>query len=136
MKLEKNKMKRENKYIETKDIFFQNLVKIDEKETNIIIFTRQGYVIEKILSINPAVQMIIFTDNQKVYDLSSLRSNARIFKTKKFPKVLDNFIYLNIKKNRKIIFKDNKNACLFYASFARKKSRANTLSILQESDFK
>ncbi len=132
----KNKSKRDKKYIETKDIFFQNLVKINEKDTNIIIFTRQGYVIEKILSINPAVQMIIFTDNQKVYDLSSLRSNSMVFKTKKFPKVLDNFIYSNIKKNRKTIFKDNKNACLFYAAFARKNSRANTLSILQEKDFK
>ena len=110
--------------------------KIDEKVSNIIIFTRQGYVVEKILSINPAIEMIIFTDNQKVYDLSYLRSNSKIFKTKKFPKVLDNFIYTNIKKNRNIIFKDNKYACLFYAAFARKKSRANTLSILQERDFR
>ena len=134
--VQKIKMKRDNKFIETKDIFFQNLGKIDEKVSNIIIFTRQGYVVEKILSINPAIEMIIFTDNQKVYDLSYLRSNSKIFKTKKFPKVLDNFIYTNIKKNRNIIFKDNKYACLFYAAFARKNSRANTLSILQERDFR
>ena len=134
--VQKSKKKQDSKFIDTKDIFFQNLVKVDEKVTNIIIFTRQGYVIEKILSINPAVKLIIFTDNQKVYDLSYLRSNSKIFKTKKFPKILDNFIYINIKKNRNIIFNDNKNACLFYAAFARKNSRANTLSILQERDFK
>ena len=130
------KAKRNNKFIQTKDIFFQNLGKIDENTSRIIIFTRQGYAIEKILSINPAIEMIIFTDNQKVYDLSYLRSNSKIFKTKKFPIVLDKFIYTNIKKNRKIIFKDNKNACLFYVAFARKNSRANTLSILEKKDFR
>ena len=132
----KTKMKRDNKFIQSKDIFFQNLGKIDEKANKIIVFTRQGYVIEKILRINPALEMIIFTDNQKVYDLSYLRSNSDIFKTKKFPKSLDKFIYTNIKKNREIIFKDNKNVCLFYAAFARKNSRANTLSILEKKDFK
>ena len=80
--------------------------------------------------------MIIFTDNQKVYDLSYLRMNSYIFKTKKFPLVLDKFIYSNIKNNKKIIFKNNKNVCLLYAAFARKHSRANTLSILEEKDFK
>jgi len=130
------KAKRNNKFVQTKDIFFQNLGKIDENTSRIIIFTRQGYAIEKILSINPAIEMIIFTDNQKVYDLSYLRSNSKIFKTKKFPIVLDKFIYTNIKKNRKIIFKDNKNACLFYVAFARKNSRANTLSILEKKDFR
>ena len=76
--VQKSKKKQDSKFIDTKDIFFQNLVKVDEKVTNIIIFTRQGYVIEKILSINPAVKLIIFTDNQKVYDLSYLRSNSKI----------------------------------------------------------
>ena len=135
--VQKIKSKKDNKFTEInqKDIFFKNLCMLDEKFNNIIIFTRKGYVIEKILRINPAMQMIIFTDNQKVYDLSYLRSNSKVFKTKKFPKVLDSFIYANIKKNINIIFRDNKNACLFYAAFARKNSRANTLSILQKRDF-
>ena len=108
--------------------------KIDEKISNIVVFTRQGYVIEKILSINPALDIIIFTDNQKVYNLSYLRSNSKIFKTKKFPKILDSFIYSNIKKNKKLIFNNKKNICLFYATFARKHSRANTFSSLYERD--
>ncbi len=127
--------KKDRKFIKTKDIFFQNLSRINEKDNKIIIFTRKGYVIEKILSINPAIEMIIFTDNQKVYDLSYLRMNSLIFKTSKFPVVLDKFIYSNIKKNKKVIFKNNKNVCLLYAAFARKNSRANTLSILEEKDF-
>ena len=90
------------------------------KDNKIILFTRKGYVIEKILSINPAIELIIFTDNQKVYDLSYLRMNSHIFKTDKFPKVLDKFIYLNININKKIIFKNNKNVFLLYAAFARK----------------
>ena len=128
--------KKNNNFIKTKDIFFQNLSKINEKDNKIIVFTRKGYVIEKILSTNPSIELIIFTDDQKVYDLSDLRMNTLIFKTSKFPISLDKFIYSNIKKNKKIIFKNNKNVCLLYAAFVRKNSRANTLSILEENDFK
>ena len=131
-----SKIVRTKNYIKPKDIFFQNLSNINDKTNKIVVFTRKGYVIEKILSINPSLEIIIFTDNQKVYDLSYLRMNSYIFKTKKFPLVLDKFIYSNIKNNKKIIFKNNKNVCLLYAAFARKHSRANTLSILEEKDFK
>ncbi len=133
---QKVNIKKDKKFIQTKDIFFQNLSKINERDNKIVIFTRKGYVIEKILSINPSIEMIIFTDNQKVYDLSYLRMNSLIFKTSKFPISLDKFIYSNIRHNKKIIFKNNKNVCLLYAAFARKNSRANTLSILEEKDFR
>ena len=133
---QKNNVMKDKKFIQTKDIFFQNLSKINEKDNKIIIFTRKGYVIEKILSLNPGIEMIVFTDNQKVYDLSYLRMNSLIFKTVKFPIILDKFIYHNIKINKKAIFKNNKNVCLLYAAFARKNSRANTLSILEEKDFR
>lgn len=133
---QKFKFKKNNKPSVTKNNLFENLSKIDEKTSNIVVFTRQGYVIEKILSTNPASDIIIFTDNQKVYNLSYLRSNSKIFKTKKFPKILDSFIYSNIKKNKKFIFKNKKNICLFYATFARKQSRANTFSLLEERDFR
>ena len=135
-KNQKIKAKTDKKFIKTKDIFFKNFSKINERENKIILFTRKGYAIEKILSINPSIEMIIFTDNQKVYDLSYLRMNSLIFKTSKFPISLDKFIYSNIRHHKKIIFKNNKNICLFYAAFARKKSRANTLSILEEKDFR
>lgn len=132
----KNITKKKNNYISTKEILFQNLNQINEKENKIILFTRKGYVIEKILSINPAIELIVFTDNQKVYDLSFLRMNSLIFKTDKFPNTLEKFIYSNIKKNKKIIFKNNKNVCLLYAAFARKDSRANTFTVLEERDFR
>ena len=132
----KNITKKKNNYISTKEILFQNLNQINEKENKIILFTRKGSVIEKILSINPAIELIVFTDNQKVYDLSFLRMNSLIFKTDKFPNTLEKFIYSNIKKNKKIIFKNNKNVCLLYAAFARKDSRANTFTVLEERDFR
>ena len=58
--------------------------------------------------------MIVFTDNQKVYDLSYLRMNSLIFKTVKFPIILDKFIYHNIKINKKAIFKNNKNVTVLF----------------------
>lgn len=127
--------KKESKFIHLKDIFYQNLSRIDPHDNKIVIFTRKGYVIEKVLSLNPSLEMIIFTDNQKVYDLSCLRMNSLIFKTSKFPNTMDKFIYSNIRNNKKIIFQNNKNVFLLYAAFARKNSRANTLTTLEEKDF-
>ena len=133
---QKKIIKKNIKFLKSKDIFFQNLSKIDANENKIIIFTRKGYVIEKVLSLNPSLEMIIFTDNQKVYDLSCLRTNSLIIKTSKFPNTLDKFIYSKIRENKKIIFQNNRNVFLLYAAFARKNSRANTLTILEEKDFK
>ena len=41
----------------------------------------------------------------------------------------------NIKKNKKIIFKNNKNAFLITISFPKKGSVANTLSFINKDDF-
>ena len=133
---QKKIIKKNRKFLQSKDIFFQNLSRIDANDNKIVIFTRKGYVIEKVLSLNPSLEMIIFTDNQKIYDLSYLRMNSLIIKTLKFPNTLDKFIYSNIRNNKKIIFQNNKNVFLLYAAFARKNSRANTLTILEEKDFK
>ena len=117
------------------ELLFDNLKKIEYKNSKIVIFTRKGYVVEKILSLYPKIEVIVFTDNQKVYDLSFLRRNCVIIKTKKIPNNLDKFIYSNIKKNKKIIFKDKKNIYLIYVAFVRKHSRANTFTILEKKDF-
>lgn len=135
-KIVKSNKEQKKIFKKSKDLLFENLDKINEKNSKILIFTRKGYVIDKILGINPSIEMIIFTDNQKVYNLSSLRANTVTFKTKIFPRSLDNFIYNNIKKNRKKIFHNKNNIYLVYAAFARKHSRANTLTILEEKDFK
>jgi len=119
-----------------KDIFFSNFVKINENMSKIVIFTRKGYVIENLININPNLNFFIFTDNERVYDLSSLRANTNVIKTKKFPKNLYQFIFENINKNIKEVFDKNTTIYLVYAAFAKKKSRANTLTILKKKDFK
>jgi pyruvate kinase len=136
LNLQINKNKKQKKVLtQNKDLLFENLRKIDEQNSKVLMFTRKGYIIEKILSLHPTIEVVIFTDNQKVHDLTYLRKNATIIKTKKFPKNLDNFIYSKIKKNKKKIFKNKKNIFLLYAAFARKNSRANTFTILEERDF-
>ena len=66
-----------------------------------------------------------------MYDLSSLRINTEVVKTSKFEKNLIFFIYKNIKNSQSRIFTTNKNIFLIYA-FARKNSRANTLSLIKK----
>ena len=131
--ISKNKqIKKKNLNIE---IFYENLSNIDNQNTNVVLFTRKGYIIEKLLKKNPKLNLIVFTDNKRVYDLSSLRANSRAFLVKKFPRAMDKFIYNSIKKNLKLIFKDKNLIYLVYATFARKQSRANTISVLERKDF-
>ena len=79
---ENQKSKQNKTFISTK-IFYLKFEQDKWKENKIILFTRKGYVIEKILSINPAIEVIIFTDNQKVYDLS-FKMNSLILKLLSF----------------------------------------------------
>ncbi len=125
---------KKNKINKPEDIF-QSLSKIDEKSSRIVIFTRKGYVIEKILNINPGFKLFVFTDSQKVHDLSLLRYNVSVVKTAKFKRIMDDFIYKQMDKYKKDIFYGNNNIFLIYAAFARKNSRANTLSVLNKKDF-
>lgn len=128
-----NKFKK-SKNNKTQDIF-SSLSKVDAKSSRIVIFTRKGYVIEKILNINPNFKLFVFTDSQKIYDLSSLRYNVHVVKTNNFKRTMDNFIYTQIDKYKKSIFCGNDDVFLIYAAFARKNSRANTISVLNKKDF-
>ena len=99
---------KKNKINKPEDIF-QSLSKIDEKSSRIVIFTRKGYVIEKILNINPGFKLFVFTDSQKVHDLSLLRYNVSVVKTAKFKRIMDDFIYKQMDKYKKDIFYGNNN---------------------------
>lgn len=133
--IEKKETKfKKNKNNKTEDIFV-SLSKVDEKSSRVVIFTRKGYVIEKILKINPRFKLFVFTDNQKVHDLSLLRYNVSAVKTPNFKRIMDDFIYKQIDKHKRDIFYGNENVFLVYAAFARKKSRANTISVLNKKDF-
>ena len=118
-----------------KDLFYNNLKELDHRNSIIVIFTRKGYVIEKILKTNPRFNLVVFTDNKKIHTISKLRLNVDSYNTYKFQKNMDSFIYNNIKKRKKSIFKKNHAVFLVYAAFARKKSRANTLTIIEDADF-
>ena len=125
---------KKNKNNKIQDIF-SSLSKVDEKSARIVIFTRKGYVIEKILNINPGFKLFVFTDSQKVHDLSLLRYNVSVVKTPNFKRIMDDFIYKQMDKYKKDIFYGNDNIFLIYAAFARKNSRANTISVLNRKDF-
>ena len=115
------------------DIFnnvFQNL-----KDASLVIFTKKGYIINKILKISDNVKFYIFSDNKKIINQSFFRANCEAFLTKKFPKNMEEFIHSYIKKNKNIIFNKAFNIFLTYVNYPRKKSRANTLSLINKASF-
>ena len=101
-----------------------------------VLFTRKGYAISKILKNKDIDELIVFTDNKQLHQLNKIRSNLRSYLTSKFDnKKLPNFIFQNIKKKRKSIFKKNKDlVALIYISNPRKNSRANTLQLISRND--
>lgn len=108
---------------------------IDQNKTNLIIFTRKGYAIDKILSIKPNIKIFVFTDNKKIITKSNFISNCKSFFTDRFPINMDKFISKKIKQNKKIIFSGHNQTLLIYVSFPRAKSRANTISNINRNDF-
>jgi hypothetical protein len=48
---------------------------------------------------------------------------------------MENFIFNTIRKNKNLVFKKNKKALLAFASFPKKGSRANTLSLIDKNLF-
>jgi pyruvate kinase len=115
------------------DIFnniFQNL-----KNTSLIIFTKKGYIINKILKINSDIKIYIFSDSRKIITQSFFRSNCQAFLTKKFPKNMEKFIYSYVKKNKVSIFNKASDIFLTYVNYPNKGSRANTLSLINKKSF-
>ncbi len=114
--------------------FWEN-IKIYDK-SNVIIFTKKGYAIQKIRQANFFAELTVFTDNPKIHSLSQLRPKTSSFLTKKFiNKNLLNFIYKNIKRHKNQIFKKFNTALLIYVSFPRGGARANTVTLINKNDF-
>jgi pyruvate kinase len=129
---EKQKQKTQ---VKKSDFFWEIFKSI--KNIPIILFTKKGYAINKVLNTNQDAEFFVFTDNNKVDTVSKLRSNVHSIMTDKFDNTnLNNFINRNVKKNIKLLFKNSSNAILIYVANPRKKSRANTLQFISRHDYK
>jgi pyruvate kinase len=102
----------------------------------IVVFSKKGYAVESINKINENINIILFSDNKKLIKISSLRRNVQIILTKKFDnKNLEKFIFQNIKKNKKLIFKNSNNIVIIRIIYPISNSRANNISIVNHKNF-
>lgn len=104
------------------------------KDQTLVIFSKKGYFYEKISALK-IKNLIIFTENKRLRKKLQLHENCNSIYAKFPKKYLYKFLFENIKKNKQIVFKDNKFAYLVNVIFPRKKSRANSISIIEKDDF-
>jgi pyruvate kinase len=103
------------------------------KKTNIIIFSKKGYVFKSI-KINNENKYYIFSESKKLeFDLN-FYSNIK-FNYTKFNKKNLTFIQKNISKNSKEIFKNSLPVVLVSIMFPKRNSRANSITFLKKKDF-
>jgi pyruvate kinase len=124
---------KKNKVRASKVLSIESIIKSLKNQT-IVIFSKKGYFYEKIASVEMK-NLIVFTENEKLRKKLQLHKNSSSIFTKFPKKYLYKFLYSNIKKNKEIIFKNNKFAYLINVIFPRKKSRANSVSIIEKNDF-
>ncbi len=113
-----------------------NIFEIAKNISNhvLVIFSKKGFVYKKFSS-NNYVNLILFTENKLLSKVANLKHNVESFFLKFPKKNLDKFLYENIRKKKKIIFKNTDQAILINVTFPRKNSRANTIIILSKKDF-
>lgn len=126
---------------------FTNKVELDRKSfissviskldnQTIVVFSKKGYAVESISKINSNLNIILFSDNKKLIKISNLRRNVQTIFTKKFDnKNLEKFIFQNIKKNKKLIFKNSKNVVIIRIIYPMSNSRANNISLVNYKNF-
>ncbi len=109
-----------------------------DKNTQIplIIFSKKGYLIEKLQKLRFSNKINIFTENTRLYKITKFLKNVECFLINKFVnKNIDNFIKKNVKVHSKLIFKNSDKVFLIYVNFPRKNSRANTITLVSKEDF-
>jgi pyruvate kinase len=115
------------------DYFWDILRDIDK--SLLLVFSKKGYVIEKLLRINKNINLFVFSDNKKIIKHCNFRSNAQSILTSSFPKKMEDFIAKYIRKNKNKIFKDHNKVFLTYLSYPKKGLRANTVSLISKNSF-
>jgi pyruvate kinase len=114
--------------------YFWNILK-DINKNILVVFTKKGYVIEKLLKINKNINLVVFSDNEKVISYCDFRSNTQTILTNSFPKKMEDFIATYVRKYKNKIFKDNNKVFLTYLSYPKKGLRANTVSLISKNSF-
>lgn len=103
--------------------------------STLVIFSKKGYFVERVIKNNKSFNFVIFSCSKKIIDTCYYRANCIPVLTENFPKTMENFIYKNIKKNLKLVFKKNNKVLLVFANFPKKGSRANTISLIEKKFF-
>ncbi len=104
------------------------------KDYVLVVFSKKGFFYKKV-SANNYSNLILFTENHILSKVANLKDNVEAFFTKFPKKNLDKFLYGNIKRYKKLIFKNNDKALIINVTFPRKKSRANTIIFVDKKDF-
>ena len=106
------------------------------KHIPLIIFSKKGYLFEKLQKLRSENKINIFTQSDRLNKITHFLNNVDCFLLRKFNTInIDTFIKKNIKKNKKLIFKKSNNAFLIYVNFPRKNSRPNTITLVSKDDF-
>ena len=105
----------------------------NQKKTNIIIFTKKGYSLNK-LNIKQENNYFIFSENKKILNKVNFYKNVQ-FNYTKFTKNKFEYVKQAIKIKSKEIFKNQHPVILVTILFPKKNSRANTLTLLSKKDY-
>ncbi len=133
LQIERKKRTIKKSFINDK-IIWESLTKL--QNCRIVLFTKKGYAIDKIRTINQNLDLFIFTDNKKIFNQSKIRKYCKSILIPKFNnKNLEMFTYKYIKKYSKNIFSKTENSILLRVSFPTGGMRANTLTILNKKSF-
>ena len=100
----------------------------------LVIFSKKGFFYHKFSADNYS-NLFLFTENKDLSKAANLKVNVDSFFIRFPKKNLDKFLYSNIKKNIKTIFKNTDKALIVNVSFPRKNSRANTIIFVNKKDF-
>ena len=124
---------KKDKIENVKNLTIEEIIK-NLKNQTLVIFSKKGYFYKKIATLG-IKNLIIFTQNELLRKKLLLHENCNTIFVKFPKKYLYKFLFENIKKNKNLIFKNNKFAYLINVIFPRKNSRANSISIIEKNDF-
>ena len=129
----KNPNIKKNNNASIESIIWKSLSGISKE--NIVLFSKKGYAIEKIRTMNSSANLIVFTDSKKTFNQSKFRFNCKTILIPRFNNnSLENFIKKYLKIYKKYIFDKYEKAILLRVSYPKTGARANTLTLLDSKN--